>query len=64
MRHRNGTFTQHNSFSRRDLVGSPSAGDVTSFFHVFGSLSFVVILVTYFYNILGQVMLCAVVDSK
>ena len=45
-------------------MGSPSAGDVTSFFHVFGSLSFVVILVTYFYNILGQVMLCAVVDSK
>ena len=39
----------------RDLVGSPSAGDVSSFFHVFGSLSFVVILVTYFYNILGQV---------
>ena len=36
-------------------MGSPSAGDVTSFFHVFGSLSFVVILVTYFYNILGQV---------
>ena len=39
----------------RDLVGSPSAGDVSSFFHIFGSLSFVVILVTYFYNILGQV---------
>ena len=38
-------------------MGSPSAGDVTSFFHVFGSLSFVVILVTYFYNILGQVTL-------
>ena len=39
----------------RDLVGSPNAGDVSSFFHIFGSLSFVVILVTYFYNILGQV---------
>ena len=47
-------------------MGSPSAGDVTSFFHVFGSLSFVVILVTYFYNILGQVTLftCLILNKK
>ena len=38
----------------RDLVGTPTSDDLSSFFRVFGSLSLVVILITYCYNILGQ----------
>jgi len=38
----------------RDLVGTVSPGSVSTFFQVFGSLSFVVIIISYFYNILGQ----------
>ena len=38
----------------RDLVGLDSPGEVRGFFQLFGALSVVVILITYFYNILGQ----------
>ena len=41
-------------FLLRDLVGSQLPWDISNFFTMFGSLSVGVILLTYFYNILGQ----------
>ena len=41
-------------FLLRDLVGEETPGDIREFFKLFGSLSLTVIILTYFYNILGQ----------
>ena len=41
-------------FLLRDLVGEETPGDIHEFFKLFGSLSLTVIILTYFYNILGQ----------
>jgi len=38
----------------RDLVGEETPEDIRDFFKLFGCLSFTVIILTYFYNILGQ----------